>query len=454
MIFKKLLKLVGVFAVLGIIIPNFSSAILPPMLSETERNQLLDSVQKKLSGWQYYKNISLTNFKILTRGSLAKITLDQDVLGNSNEDLGDLRVYSGDKEVPYKLIVERSVFDRENIYPVVVLNNSYSIDGGYNVFIVDFGQGGFLNSSLNIITSSENFKRTVEISGSDDMLSWNLLRGNGYIYDYTDRAGNFKAQNTSVNYPENAFRYIQVKIFKSSDELPLTVTGAQVSKIKRSESRETTFKPLYAVKENSANRTTEVVIDLGKKGWPTSNITLVSPDENFNREIVIYESSDKSNWRRVGQSYIFNYNTPKFVGANPEVGYSETNQRYLKLEIFNGDNRPIAITGLSAKTILRSIVFQYDFIDSSVGYRLYYGNPKANFPEYDLAKFFPYLDTGVYYDAVLSDEQVNSYYQKIAPPLPPLTERIPYLVPGVLVLAVAMMSVIVLRFMKKVGAGK
>ena len=420
--------------------PNFSSAVISDTTTDVELH--------RLAQWQYYKDINISGSP--TKGDLVKITLDQEVFDNAKKDLGDLRVTDGSGgETPFKLIVERGAFSQKNIYPVRILNNSYSTEGGYNIFIVDFGQGGFLNSSLNILTNSENFKRAVEISGSNDMTSWNMLKANGYIYDYTDRLGSFKAQNTSVNYPENAFRYIQVKIF-TGGEAPLLIAGVQVSKIKRSERKETVFNPKYDVIEDPAKKRTEVIIDLGKKGWPTSNITLISSDENFNREVVIYESSDENSWKRVGESYIFNYNTPKFVGANLEIAYSETSERYLKIEIFNGDNKPISITGVSAKTILRSIVFQYGANTVGSSYQLYYGNPKADFPQYDLEKFFPYLDTGKYISSSLSPERSNAFYQKEIPPVPPISERIPYLVPGILVLAILMMGFIVFKFMKKV----
>lgn len=439
MILKKILKLVSIFAFLGIMAPNFSLAL----------NKVRAPRQVQ---WQYFKNINIDGNP--AKGDLVKITLDQDIFNNAQENLGDLRIVADDLfDVPYKLIVEQSVFSQENIYSVRVLNNSFNTDGQYNIFIVDFGQSGFLNSSLHIFTGSENFKRTVEISGSNDMASWSALKTNGHIFDYTNKTANFNARNTAVDYPENAFRYIQVKIF-TRGEAPLAINSVQVSKITKKENKETVFNPVYEIKENSAKKLTEVIIDLGKKGWPTSSIALVSPDENFNREIIVYESSDKNNWKMAGQSYIFNYNTPKFIGANLEVAYSETNERYLKLEIFNGDNVPISIIGLSARTILRSIVFQYGINTASNLYKLYYGNPKANFPEYDLEKFFPYLDTGKYFGSNLSAEQVNSDYQKETSPVPPLTERIPYLVPGVLVLAIIMMGLMVFKFIKKAGTDK
>jgi hypothetical protein len=425
------------FALLGIVLPTLSLATAP-------------ADQK--SEWKYYKDITIADSP--AKGELVKVILDQEVFGASNKDLGDLRITDvTGTDVPYKLIVERDVFSEENIYPVRVLNNSYSAQNGYNVFIIDFGQGGMLNSSFKIVTSSENFKRTVEVSGGDDMASWNVLKRNGYVYDYTDRAGNFKAQNTSVDYPENAYRYIQVKIF-AGGEAPLIVSGAQVSRITKKEKKEIVLNPAYETNENSDKRTTEVIVDLEKNGWPTSGVVMVSPDENFNREVLVYESDNKADWQSVGQGYIFNYDTPKFVGDNLDINYSETSKQYLKIEIFNGDNRPISISDLSTKTVLRSIVFQYGIGTTGDAYRLYYGNPAADFPDYDLEKFFPYLDTGKYFGSALFAQTANASYREKVPPVPPLSERIPWLVPGALILAIVMMGLIVVRFMKKVGAGK
>ena len=395
--------------------------------------------------WRYSKDITITNSAAIS-GRLVEVPLDHDVFSNARGDLSDLRLIANDgSEVPYKLAVERNTFNEENIYPARILNNSFTAE--YGSFIIDLEEPGNLNSSLSIISSSENFRRQVEISGSDDMSQWNTLKDNGYIYDYTDRQGDFKAQNTNINYPENAYRYIRVKIFNGG-EAPLAVNGARVSKITRSVSREASINPKYQITEDPGKRRTEVVIDLEKKGWPTSNISLDANGENFNREIMVYESNDKNTWRILGQSYIFKLDTPKFKGSSLDVNYPESNSRYLKLEIFNGDNQPISITGVSVRAVLRNILFQYKTPQT---YKLYYGNDKARSPEYDLEKFFPYLDTGSYLSAALGAEQANPGFKEEVPPRPPLSEQIPYLLKTVIVLAILVLGFFIFRFMKKVA---
>lgn len=433
---KKIFKLVSVFAVLGSVVFNAS-------VSQGAEGD-------KWGKWRYAKNIEISGTP--QKGDLVKITLDQDVFNNAKEDLGDLRVVGkGGAEVPYKLIVEKSFFSQNNIYPVRILNNSFSSDGRYNIFVVDFGQKGSLNSSLNILTSSENFKSSVEISGSNDMQSWNILKTNGYIYNYTDKTASFRAGDTEVAYPENTFQYLQVKIF-SQGESPLAVSGAQVSRVLSSANKETVIRPQYKAEENSVKRTTDIIIDLEKKGWPASSIAIDSGSDNFNREVVIYESDDKTYWRRLGNGYIFNLDTPKFKGANLSVDYPESGRRYLKAEIYNASDTPIAVRAVSIKTILRSIAFQYnENAASSSSYELYYGNSKAAFPQYDLEKFFSYLDTENYFSAALAGEKQNPNFLEEVPPAVPLTDRIPYLIEMVLVLAVLVMGFFVFRFMKKVG---
>jgi len=392
--------------------------------------------------WQYFKDIKIGSAP--ASGDLIEVALDQDAFNNAKNDLSDLRIINakGD-ETAYKLVIEKGTFSQKNIYPIKILNNSF-VPGQYNLFVIDFGQSGFLNSGLKILTASENFRRQVEISGSNDMQNWNVLKTDGYIYDYTDRRASFKAQNTTVDYPENTYRYLHVKIFMGG-EASLTINTVQVSRISVSAIKETVLAPKYDTYEQ--NRVSGVIIDLEKKGWPTSSILLNSPDGNFNREVVVYESNDRNNWRLLGQGYIFSYNTPKFKGANLSLVYTESNSRYLKVEIYNGDNRPISITGLSVKAILRNIVFQYEPVTS---YRLYYGNNQARFPEYDIEKFFAYLDTGRYTNAALSAEKKNPLFKPEIPPKLPLSERIPFLLPSVLILAVLILGFFVFRFFKQV----
>src|SRR4030042_6838768 len=143
--------------------------------------------------WRYFKDISVSG------EGIQKVSLDDEVFSFAKENLSDLRIVNGKNEdVPYKLAVSRDKKERAEYYPKMI-NNSF-VDGKSQV-ILELEEGNRDINRLRIITPSENFKGNAKISGSDDMENWGVLGEDIYIYDYTDKKGAFKSQNTTVNFP-------------------------------------------------------------------------------------------------------------------------------------------------------------------------------------------------------------------------------------------------------------
>ncbi|HMB65732.1 MAG TPA: DUF3999 family protein, partial [Patescibacteria group bacterium] len=162
--------------------------------------------------------------------------------------------------------------------------------------------------------------------------------------------------------------------------------------------------------------------------------------------VYIKTSKNKEDWNYQGNGYIFRYDTDKFTGEDLDLNFSETRDRYIKIVIDNQDNEPIDISDVRASFLVREVVFQ---ASESGDYRLYYGNTEAEAPQYDIDKYFPYIDQDNYTSASLSQQNKNSFYKAPREPQPPLTERIPYLLPGALLLACAVLLFLVFRFLRK-----
>ena len=194
--------------------------------------------------------------------------------------------------------------------------------------------------------------------------------------------------------------------------------------------------------ESKEKRSSDFVIDLGVKGIPSNKIDVVTNDANFNREVLIEGSNDRSNWQALTRDVVFSYQTPKFNGEKKTIFYPESNFRFLRLTIFNRDNQPIAINRFEVSGTLRKVLFQ---AESGRSYKLYYGNTKARFAEYDLETYFQYLDTSNPLIAVLGTQERNNSFRGEVAPLPPLTERYPYLLPGVLGVLVLILGTQVIR---------
>ena len=142
---------------------------------------------------------------------------------------------------------------------------------------------------------------------------------------------------------------------------------------------------------------------------------------------------------------IYVYDTPKFVGGNLDLSFSETTDQYFRLTIYNEDNAPIQVDGVSIEGIGRRIVFSADPLKS---YSLYYGNQEARRPSYDIEHIFPFLETEGLAKATLGSEFETSPVE-IVQPITPVSEGLPWLIPVVIAVAVVMVGAILFGILKQ-----
>lgn len=384
--------------------------------------------------WLYEKDI------LSAEPGLNSFAIDDELFEKSEQNLRDLRLIDSDKqEVPFKLLESRAKSESKTYVPNM-LNKSYS-EGESSSVILDFGINNQGVNALTILTSSENFQTSVRVSGSDDRESWRTLKEGIYIYDYTDRKGNVKTQNTTVSFPESVYRFLKLEILDSSVRIN-SVTGRM--NIKKS-AKELKRSALFSQKEND-DKNSEVFIDLMQSGIPTTKLVLSTKNKNFNRSVALYASFNNEDWRRVDYAYIFRYDTPRFKGENLVLDFFEVNEQYLKLVIDNQDNAPITISKVVTYSIYHEIVFE---AETGKAYKVFYGNQKAKWPQYDFEKYFQYLDLSNVNQVDLSEERANPGYVdlSIAPP-DPRSEKIPWLMPAALLSACAILLLMIFQFFR------
>lgn len=398
------------------------------------------------SKWLYDKEIRLEPY---SAKRVASFSLDNDVFDNS-KGLSDLRIINSvGIETPYKLVVDSTSTSRQTFG--VKITNLGSRAGEYTQMILDLGREGESHNSLTLVTSSTNFRRQVEVEASADSVNWLIIKKaneGGYIYDYSV---DFKAQNTTVNYPDTTYRYLRVKIIDNG-EAPIKVGGAVVYRYVQQGSREVFYTPKIEKGEDREKRANFYILDLEAKGIPSGKISFSSKNENYNRNVTLEGSNDSQNWITVNNTdVIFNYNTPKFIGAKSTIAYPESNYRYLKLTVFNRDDQPISLTDFKVSGVLRKVLFE---AEPNTVYKLYYGNSRARFAEYDLDAFIQYLDTTNTVNGVLGVQEKNTDFKGPIVPEKPLTERFPYLLTGVLAIAVLILGSMVFKLAYQVKKGK
>jgi hypothetical protein len=397
--------------------------------------------------WMWKKDVS--DIAPTESGSYVKVHLDREVSFHAKNDLSDLRVAEEGVEIPYQLVTLSEQVRADHMPSTL---RDISTRDGVSMFVIDLGVSGVMNDHLRIITDSKNFKRPVAVYASDQGLpvddpAWRLLTDTGYIYNFHDEKSGFDAGQGEVRYPDNTARYLKVVIGAGEGD-SVAVKSAEVMRLSSRESVENVIRPSATIVDNPAKKTTEITADLGGTGIPTHRITLATLDaRNFSRRALVLESNDAVNWNSIGEGYLFALDTELFRGDALTLSYRESHSRYIRVLVMNQDDLPISWNqSVSIESTVRAVVFR-----ATLGkrYALYYGNPSAVAPNYDLSRYFQYIESAGLARVTLLSESANEQYVQPAPPVIPYSEKHPNLLSAVLVLLVAMLSFFLLSYVKK-----
>lgn len=396
-----------------------------------------------LCDWQYAKAIILP--VDLQHEGLVEFVPDREVFAGSSSGLADLRIIADkDTEVPYKLEVSKAEGQR-TAFQVALRDKGY-IPGQYNTFIADLGHEGTLHNEIEVKTPSTNFRRRATVETSNDGATWAKVVEQT-VYDFTVTERRFTTRDTRVRYPESTARYLRVKI-ADEDGKPLEITGATVFFVKETPAQEAPWPTsILGTSRDTSRRTTLVEMDLGTPGIPSYRLAVDIPEVNFYREVTLEASTDRKEWSTIlSRSHIYAYDTPKFVGRNLVIRYPETTSRYLRLIIHDEDSPPLSIQGADVWGVRRRLVFS---ANPQHSYHLYYGNVEAQRPSYDIERVFPYLVTEELPEAKLGPQATNPDFVEKEPPLPPVSERFPWLFPTVIAVAAIIVALLLLGIIRQ-----
>lgn len=394
-----------------------------------------------LAEWQYYKPLALP--PELAAGQRAAATLDREVFqaaaaaGRSDlPPLRDLRVIrDGGTEVPYQLRIADGRAERETA-PAQIQDLGH-LPGQYTSFIADLGAGGGRHNEVGIFTDSATFgRKTIVEARRDDAAPWVILQEDAEIFDFTVAERAFAARHTRIRYPESTARYLRVRIINGSAE-PLNITGAAVSRVRERAEQEMDYRPAVIRRVEDANaRATVVILDLGGPGIPAGRLSFHTPAANFHRDAKIEGSNDGNRWDELNAAAVYRYSTPRFSDSRREITYPESRYRYYRLTLENGDDPPLPLDDITLHGLARRVIFP---ADPGANYALYYGNPAARQPSYELERLAAWRETEDLPIAALGAQQANPSFTGHRLPL---TERYPWLITAAVAAAALVLAVL------------
>jgi hypothetical protein len=365
------------------------------------------------------------------------VTIDDSVWSHSRADLGDLRLYNGQTEVPYALLTEHGSQQHEH-QEVSVLQQS--VVGGKTQFLIDMSSLAEYDH-VDLRLGAKDFVAHFRVEGQDDLhgTQWASL-GDSILYDLSrEHLGN----NFMLRLPRSTYKYLRVTV--DGPVKPADILGA-ISELHEER------KPLWRNVNN-----TPAIQKLGKDTVLTFTVPANVPVEkivfamdaaqpNFRRSVEIRD--DKDNILSTGEiNRIHMVRAGQRIDSeDDEVDFSEIGQKWLKVVIHNGDDAPLKVNSASLQQIERRLYFD---APEQAQLTLYYGDEKLERPEYDYAKLF--LNSTDAHAAQLGPETNNAAYTG-RPDDRPWSERHPAILWIAIIAAVLVLGVLALRSMRSVAA--
>jgi Protein of unknown function (DUF3999) len=364
------------------------------------------------------------------------VTIDDSVWSHSRADLGDLRLYSGQTEVPYALLTEHGSQQHEH-QEVSVLQQS--VVGGKTQFLIDMSSVAEYDH-VDLRLGAKDFVAHFRVEGQDDLhgTQWASL-GDSILYDLSrEHLGN----NFMLRLPRSTYKYLRVTV--DGPVKPADILGA-ISELHEER------KPVWRNVNN-----TPAIQQAGKDTVLTFTVPANVPVEkivfgmdaaqpNFRRSVEIRD--DKDNILSTGEiNRIHMVRAGQRIDSeDDEVDFSEIGQKWLKVVIHNGDDAPLKVNSASLQQIERRLYFD---APEQAQLTLYYGDEKLERPEYDYAKLF--LNSTDAHAAQLGPETNNAAYTG-RPDDRPWSERHPAILWIAIIAAVLVLGVLALRSMRSVA---
>ena len=380
---------------------------------------------------------SLSYFKYQRPVQLAGVgqhylVVDESVWKHARPDLADLRLYSGETEIPYSLVVGGGGQER---VPSEVHVLQQSMVAGKTQFLIDMSnQPEYDYVELDL--DAENFVAHARAEGQNDPKGqrWTPL-GDSILYDLSEQN---LGRNFRLRLPRATYKYLRATIDGAFElENARSVTAGM-----RYEQyviwRDLSGSP----KQQQKDKDTILTFDAPENASIDRVILAVKPTQpNFRREVEILDERgaglgsgeiDRIHIVREGQ---------KIDSKALNVDFSDKNNgwqgfKFIKVVIHNGDNPPLKLTDARLQQLERRLYF-----DASTRGQLtlYYGDEQLQPPAYAYDnQLQPRKPAAA---AQLGPETSNAAYT--GRPEAPWSERHPVMLWIVIIAAVIVQGVVV-----------
>jgi|WetSurMetagenome_2_1015567.scaffolds.fasta_scaffold00663_4 hypothetical protein len=345
------------------------------------------------------------------------------------------------REIPLQIVTRRPEKGSTEIQAKVVnMSITPEKDTYFEGIIAD---RAITYNAVEVMVEGNNFFRQAQIFGGADGVNWSKIRSDAVIFDYSDDR---RLRHTRITIPDTRYRHLKI-IIKNKLEEPLKVTGMKIFHDRKDQGRDEIISAQINRQETDAAAKTSSV-DIGLK-YRTAlhGIEIRTSDKNFRRMVDVFIKQDNNQWVKWGSDCIFNFEGEGMMESKTVVEIPEATAQDVRLVVRNMDSPPLKIDGVSARAYLKAVIFR---IDGRDGYFMFWGNPNAKAPAYDIAGHVSKQDIDSISAFSLEETRDNPDYIGSEKSLP-FTERYKYLLYILVALVIAGLGYYQYRVFKRTG---
>jgi hypothetical protein len=376
------------------------------------------AAQTQLSSWPFFVEVSSNQ-----AAGVYHFTVPLQVMGESRDDLGDLRLFDSENhEIPYAIRTRTNINEQKEFGASVF--NEVTI-GSATEATIDLGENSGEHNEVQIQTAGSNFRRRVVVEGSDFRSEWRTLKNDAVIFGF--QSDGKMVESNRVAYPTSRYRYLRVRVSEDelTDDAPPDITGLRVIMGVHEKGELVSWDvavPSYELNRNQGAHASSWTIDFGSR-VPCDRLSLTIEDPSFYRSFEVDAFDDPQNPRLLANGYLSRRagedQKPQLITFD-----HEEHVRKLRLQITDYSNPTLSINSIQASAPARELVFELKQ-PQRLPLQLFFGNSKISEPHYDFEKELSGKLKSPPAPSSVGEVTKNPAY--VPEPLP-FTERVPWLI--------------------------
>lgn len=352
--------------------------------------------QKQLNEWQYSK-------EIIVKGSETYkfFYLDEYVYEHSLSHLVDLRILDDKGDVvPYYI---QSGYLDQSQSEIVYESNVVRTARKDNHTIIDFQiipvdqNTDIIGNELVFTLPNEDFLKHIVVEGSYDGNQWTLV-----TKDQVYRTDHLEKRNISL---EDIYKYSFYRITIQDNVENITLQDLALHH-NQHETEWRTYQKSVEPKHTVTTEEKNTIIEVKNPQHLKINKIGLEINENFQRAYRVYNEENQELYSDTNELYNLDFTNTKISNTSISFSKQPISSGLITIKISNQDNPPLKINKIVADYYVDKLVFKDT---GSSSYTLYYGNPDATEPFYELEQFKSHIEKEAQDTVTLGDQiQINS----------------------------------------------